>query len=104
LVADLGQGVDEESVMPSLGGRVIGGKAEDGEDGLSQVISQLDRMLERRIVAPSLGALHPVEDATSFGIGRPVAADQEARVGVLEWWHRSHEIRNWGGGSMLVVK
>jgi len=82
-VARLGDAFGEECVVPQVPARIARVQSEEHRDRQSELVPGADRAVERGIVEPALGALHPVDDAAARGIGLAVAADSDARIALL---------------------
>ncbi len=51
--------------------RIEGHRREKNNNRLPERVRSLHRQIERWIIDASLGALHPVDDASAIGIGQP---------------------------------
>ena len=77
---DIGEAMDEEPVVTLVGALDERIQPEEHNDGFPERIAELDRDVERWVVRGTLGALHPVHDAATVGIGRPLRANGHARI------------------------
>ena len=87
----IGQTFDQEPIMATVALRIIAREPENSQDRQFQGVTQLDRVIQGQVVDPSLGALHPVENASTFRVGIALDEDSDPGVGLEEGREVSHE-------------
>jgi hypothetical protein len=68
----------------------VAANSKENHNRFLQLIPDVDRKIERGIIAASLCALHPVNDASTVKMYLAVVSDRHARVGSYSLYHRAH--------------
>src|SRR4030095_17259365 len=74
------ESLDKKLIVSKIPARITRMKSEEYNYRLPQKIPGMDCDIERRIIQPSLSALHPVNNDTALKVGLPSAANGNARI------------------------
>ena len=77
---DIGDALIEKTVVAQVGVWIKRHRREKYNHRLAQGVGRGHGRIERGIVDAALGALHPVDDTGSVGVGRAGAANGNARI------------------------
>ena len=100
----ISKAINQKRIMAEVGPRIAGVETKEDHDRQLEAITSLDCKVEGRIVDPTLGTLHPVEDAIGRSTGRKYPADCHSRFVLKPFNQETHSIipdarrRNWRGG------
>ena len=80
VLLDVGQALIKEGVVAKVGVREVRDGGEVHEERQLQQIGYVYRQVDGVVVDSALRPLHPVDDASALGIGRPIPPHGDSRI------------------------